>query len=191
MANSKIVLGSEVLIDLTSDTAIADKVLAGYTFHTADGESETGTCTFDVDSQDADAQVGEVLADSTFYARGTKLTGTMPNRGGVTLTISDVDDELSITTGFHDGSGVAKINATDVAKLKDHSNIKAGVTILGEVGTYTGEGVSAQVKTATPSMSAQTIIPDSGYDYLSQVTINAIPVTRVLNASGGYTVTIG
>lgn len=42
MANSKVVLGSETLIDLTSDTATASTVLRGYTFHDASGESDVG-----------------------------------------------------------------------------------------------------------------------------------------------------
>lgn len=63
--------------------------------------------------------------------------------------------------------------------------------ILGVTGTYSGEGVNAQAKTATPSTSQQTILPDTGYDYLSQVTVNAIPYTETLNEAGGYTLTIG
>ena len=33
MANSKIIFGGEVLIDLTADTVTEDKVLSGVTFH--------------------------------------------------------------------------------------------------------------------------------------------------------------
>jgi hypothetical protein len=40
-------------------------------------------------------------------------------------------------------------------------------------------------------MSAQTIVPDSGYNYLAQVQVNAIPVVETDNAAGGKTVTIG
>ena len=43
----------------------------------------------------------------------------------------------------------------------------------------------------TPTFSAQTILPDSGYDYLSQVDVAAITVTETDNVAGGKTVTIG
>ena len=74
MANEKInkvVLGSEVLIDLTSDTVDASHLLDGYTAHGADGEVVTGTCTFDADTSDATASDAEVLATKTFYKNGT------------------------------------------------------------------------------------------------------------------------
>ena len=72
-------------------------------------------------------------------------------------------------------------------------NIRQGVTILGVEGTMTGtEDVKAQSKTVTPSFSQQTITPDSpDYNYLSQVTVNAIPVQETLNEQGGYTITVG
>lgn len=70
-------------------------------------------------------------------------------------------------------------------------NIKNGITILGVEGTYGGEEVVVQAKTATPTFSVQTVLPDTGYDYLSQVTVNAIPFTEVDNAAGGKTATIG
>ena len=70
-------------------------------------------------------------------------------------------------------------------------NIKAGVEVLGVTGTYGGEEISAQSKTVTPSLSKQTILPDEGYDYLSQVTVNAILRVDSENSAGGITTTIG
>ena len=45
MANSKIIFGGEVLIDLTADTVAADKLLKGITAHGANGDAVVGTCT--------------------------------------------------------------------------------------------------------------------------------------------------
>lgn len=187
---NKIVYGSTVLIDLTADTVTADKILAGFTAHDQSGAVITGTCDFDVDSGDATVQVAEILKGKTAYARGTKLTGTMPNNGAVSLTISSVDDALSIAQGYHDGSGKVQILSTEKAKLIA-SNIKQGITILGVTGTLEpSSSVKVHAKTVTPSTSAQTVLPDSGYDYLSQVTVNAIPYVETDNSAGGKTVTI-
>lgn len=46
MAINKVVYGTTVLVDLTSDTVTADKLLSGATAHSKDGESITGTVTF-------------------------------------------------------------------------------------------------------------------------------------------------
>lgn len=197
MANeyiNKVVYGNTTLIDLTADTITgasdADKILSGYKVHGADGSQVTGTCTYDVDSSGATATQAEVLTGKTFAKNGSVLTGTMPNNGGAGGTISTKTQEFTIPQGYADGSGKVSINATEQAKIIA-GNIKAGVQILGIEGTYTGEGVTAQAKTATPYTTAQTILPDVGYDYLSQVTVNAIKYIETDNAAGGKTVTIG
>ena len=128
--------------------------------------------------------------EKTAYARGTKLTGTMPNNGSVSLTISTLDDEISIAQGYHDGSGKVSILSTEKAKLIA-ANIKQGITILGVTGTLEPSSeVKVHSKTVTPKTAEQVVLPDSGYDYLAQVTVGAIPYVETDNSAGGKTVTI-
>ncbi|MBS6475449.1 MAG: hypothetical protein KH354_05650 [Clostridiales bacterium] len=191
MAINKVIYGGNTLIDLTGDTVTADKMLTGYTAHGKDGEAITGTCTYDVDSGDATAAVAEILSGKTAYARGTKLTGAMPNKGKVTGTISTVDQVFTIPQGYHDGSGTVRIDPAEAAKIIG-ANIRDGVPILGVEGTMSGtEGANPQAKTVTPTTAKQEILPDEGYNYLSSVTVNAIPYAESENSAGGTTVTIG
>lgn len=164
-------------------------MLSGYTAHDKSGATITGTCTYDATTASDTATASEILSGVTAHARGNALTGTMTNNGGVTGTISTKAGEYTIPSGYHDGSGKVKISTTEQNKIIA-GNIKSGVTILGVEGTYSGQQVTAQSKTATPSTSQQVILPDQNYDYLSQVTVNAIPYTETLNSAGGYTAEI-
>lgn len=187
---SKVIYGGRTLIDLTGDTVTADKLLTGTTAHGKDGELITGTCDFDVDSGDATVSAAEILKDKTAYARGAKVVGTMPNNGAVNGAIATKEGAYTIPQGYHDGSGKVQIDATEQGKIIAN-NIRKGVTILGVTGSMsTTEGANPQAKTVTPTVEAQTVLPDSGYNYLSQVTINAIPYAESDNAAGGKTVTI-
>ena len=189
--NNKVVLSDgTVLIDLTGDTVESQYLLSGYIAHDRSGATITGACTYDSDTSGATATASDILSGETAFVNGNEITGNMPNRGGVSGTIDTVAGTYTIQQGYHDGSGSVSIDSTEQAKIIA-SNIKEGVSILGVIGTYTGEGVTAQTKSATPSFSAQTILPDSGYDYLSEVDIAAIAVTYTPNAAGGNTVTIG
>lgn len=187
---NKVIYGGNTLIDLTSDTVVANKLLSGYTAHDKSGATITGTCTYDATTSGDTATASEILSGSTAHARGTALTGTMTNNGSVSGTISTKAGEYTVPSGYHDGGGKVKISTTEQAKIIA-GNIKSGVTILGVEGTYSGQQVTAQSKTATPSTSQQVILPDQNYDYLSQVTVNAIPYTETLNSAGGYTAEIG
>ena len=186
---NKVIYGGNTLIDLTSDTVTADKILSGYTAHAASGATITGSCTFDANTSDATAAVAEVLTTKTFYKNGNKLTGTMPNRGAVSGTISTLSP-YTIQNGYHDGSGTVSIDSTEAGKIIA-GNIKSGVTILGVTGDYSGEAIAVESnKNVTPSTSQQVITPSTNYDYLAQVTVAAIPYTETDNAAGGKTVTI-
>lgn len=193
MANqyvNKVVVNGTVKLDISGDTVTADKLLKGVTAHLKSGAPVTGTCEYDSDTTDATASADEILSGETAYAAGQKVTGSMTNNGGISREITTKAQEISIPVGYHDGSGKVKISATEQAKIIA-GNIKSGISILGITGSYGGESVTAQAKSVTPSFSAQVVTPDASYDYLSQVTVAAIPVSEADNASGGVTLTIG
>ena len=194
MANeyvNKVVLSSgETLIDLSGDTADAAHVLKGSTFHDKSGAPKTGTCEFDSDTSDDTVATAEILVGKTAHARGVKITGTMPNNGAVSGSIATKDGQYTVPQGFHDGSGKVGISSAEKAKLIP-GNIKSGVEVLGVTGTYGGKSINAQTKSVTPSFTQQVVQPDDSYDYLSAVTVAAIPVAYADNAAGGRTVTIG
>ena len=187
---NKLVVGNEVKFDLTGDTVAPNTLLTGATAHDKSGAQITGTCTYDSDTSDATVAVAEILKDKTAYARGAKIVGTMPNNGAKNYTISNLNDQ-TISLGFYDGSGKISIDSAEKAKIIP-ANIKNGVSILGVQGTMTGqEDLQVQSKTVAPTFAAQTILPDEGYDYLSQVVVSAIPMTESENTAGGLTLTIG
>ncbi len=195
MANehvNKVVLQSgEVLIDLTGDTVTPEKVLKGFTAHDKSGAPITGSCKFDADTNDATAGAAEILSGKTAYVTGSKVTGTMPNNGAKTLNVVDKSTLVTIPQGYHDGSGKAQIDPTEAAKLIP-KNIREGITVLGVEGSMSGsEGMKPQAKSVTPSFAAQQILPDEGFNCLSQVDVAAIPIAYTDNAQGGQTCTIG
>lgn len=193
MANqyvNKVVVNGVTKLDLTGDTVAPEYVLKNYTAHDKSGAPITGTCEYDADTGDATANAAEILNGETAYVAGQKVTGSMPNNGAIEQEIAEKEQEITVPVGYHDGGGKVKIAATEQAKIIA-GNIKSGIQILGVTGTYGGESVTAQAKAATPSFTQQVITPDPSYDYLSQVTIAAIPVTEIDNASGGLTLTIG
>lgn len=191
--NSKVVLGDgTVLIDLTGDDVTPGNLAKGIKAHDKSGAPIVGTSTKDADTSDATAVAAEILLGKVAYAKGSKLTGTMPNNGAKTLNVVEKVIPVPIPQGYHDGSGVAQVDPTEAAKIIPE-NIRDGISILGVEGTMSGtEDAKPQAKTVTPSFAQQVVAPDSPtYNYLSQVTVAAIPVVYADNAQGGKTVTIG
>ena len=198
MANNpyvnKVVFGNTTVMDISDTTAVANKVLSGEYFYLATGEKVQGSCTYDSDTSDANAVASEILLNKTAYVNGNKITGEMPNRGGVTGTISTVAGTYAIQNGYHDGSGTVAIDSTEQAKIVA-GNIKKDITILGVTGTYEGAATPTSTsKTVTPYTTSKTYLPSgesTPVDYYSQFTVNAISYTESDNAQGGKTVTIG
>lgn len=194
MANTyvnKVIIGSEVKLDLTQDDITADKLASGIKAHDKSGTPIVGTNTYDADTSDATAASAEILNSKTAYVNGSKIIGTMPNNGSKTLDITNKNTPIVIPMGFHDGSGKAQISSDEQAKLIP-TNIRNGITVLGVTGTMSGsEGMTPQAKSVTPIFVQQEVLPDNGYNCLSSVTVAAIPVTYTDNEQGGQTLKVG
>ncbi len=190
MAINKVIYGGNTLIDLTSDTVTPEDILVGKKAHDKSGEVITGSCDFDANTTDATAAASEILSEKTAYVSGQKITGSMVNNGAITKEITVKAEQVTIPIGYHDGSGKVGISSTEQAKIIA-GNIKMGVNILGVEGSLEPSSeVTAQSKTVTPSTAQQTVLPDEGTDYLSQVIVNEIPYVESANSAGGTTVTI-
>ena len=93
-----------------------------------------GNATF-YDTSDATATNANVLDGATFYKDGGKSTGSMTNNGATGGTISTKAGTVSIPSGYTSG-GTVSISSTEQNKIIA-SNIKSGVTILGQAGSST------------------------------------------------------
>ena len=174
-----------------------------------------------INTSDATATAGEILKDKTAYVKGEKVTGTLKynpsssedscaldgsamvfkNSEGVAVNIGiraviASRDEMALLSGsevyllapvekFGDAS------ASDVAEGKTFTST-AGLKVTGTAKASTP---TLQSKTATPSTSQQIITPDSGYDGLSQITVEAMPSgslsTPTISSSGLITAQVG
>jgi len=135
------------------------------------GQSASGSDTFDQlatairnISTDATASASNILSGKTAYSGGSKITGTMPNRGAYNITPGT--SNKYIPAGYHNGSGVVYGDANLVP-----GNIKDGVSIFGVVGN-----LIPGIEYASGSTTSSTISAEVGFR--SQVII-------VRNTAGG------
>lgn len=97
-------------------------------------KSGSGTAKF-YDTSEADITSADVLSGKTGFGSTGEISGGMTNNGSTSGTISTKAGTVTIPAGYTSGGTVA-ISSTEQAKIIA-SNIKSGVTILGQAGSIT------------------------------------------------------
>lgn len=95
-------------------------------------KSGSGTAKF-YDTSGADAAAGDILTGKSAFNASGSISGSMANNGSTGGTISTKAGSVTIPAGYTSG-GTVSISSTEQAKIIA-SNIKSGVTILGQAGS--------------------------------------------------------
>lgn len=113
-------------------------------------KSGGGTAKF-YDTSTAEAAAPDVLATKVFFTSSGSATGSMANNGSTGGTISTKAGTVTIPAGYTTG-GTVSISSAEQAKIIA-SNIKSGVTILGQAGSLTLPTISQDSSTKVLSIS--------------------------------------
>lgn len=113
-------------------------------------KSGSGTAKF-YDTASADAAAGDILTGKKAYGATGEVTGSMANNGSTSGTISTKAGTVTIPAGYTSG-GTVSISSTEQAKIIA-SNIKSGVTILGQAGSLSLPTISQDSTTKILSIS--------------------------------------
>lgn len=106
-----------------------------------------------------------------------KIRGLLGLTG--TMGLDTMADNLSTAQGEVD---------TQAGLIAQISSVLSGKAGSGSSGGGGSANPVLQIKTVTPTKSSQVVKPDSGYDGLSQVNVNAIPSDYII-PSGSKTIT--
>lgn len=118
--------------------------------------NSTGDGTSDFyDTTPATAAGGDILSGKTAFIGAGEVTGSMPNNGAVSPTLSTKDGKYTIPAGYHNGSGTVSISTTEQGKIIS-GNIKSGVTILGVAGSSSVVDTKDATAAAGPIVSGKT-----------------------------------
>lgn len=113
-------------------------------------KSGGGTAKF-YDTASADATGADILTGKTAFGASGSISGSMANNGATGGTISTKAGTVTIPAGYTTG-GTVSISSTEQAKVIA-SNIKSGVTILGQAGSLTLPTISQDSQSKILSIS--------------------------------------
>lgn len=113
-------------------------------------KSGGGTAKF-YDTSEANITNADLLDGAMGYGASGEVVGSIPRNGATGGTISTKAGTVAIPSGYTTG-GTVSISSTEQAKIIA-SNIKSGVTILGQAGSLTLPTISQDSTTKILSIS--------------------------------------
>ena len=178
--------GSVTIDSAEQAKIIPENIKSGVRILGVDGSLSGG-----VDTSSDTVTAARMLAGTTAHdANGNQITGTMPNNGAVSGTISSKTGSYSIPAGYHNGSGAVAISTTEQNKIVS-GNIKSGTTILGISGSSSVVDVSGDTVTASNLLSGETAHRANGSQITGSMTNRGAYNISVTSASGTYSIPAG
>lgn len=141
---------------------------------------------------DATSGAGDILSGKTAWVKGSKLTGTMANKGAVTGSVN-CGGTYTIPAGYHNGSG--KITGNSLAS---QTGVQSGKTAAGagQVLTryeawvngnrVTGTMANQGAKTSSLNCGGSYTIPAGYHNGSGKVTANSLASQTSADAGAGH-----
>ena len=191
-------IATKTSTDLTASGATVS-VPSGYYASNASKSVSTATqATPNISVNDSGLITASATQTAGYVSSGTKsATLQLLTQGAKTITPSS-SQQTAVSSGkYTTGNVVVSAVPTETKSITSNGTYSptsgkyfSSVTVSVPDKTFT-----TQTKTVSPTTSQQTITPDSGYDGLSSVTVNAIATgalsTPTVNSSGLVTANVG
>lgn len=148
--------------------------------HSGDGQVVTATL---AEQTVADATASNILASKTAWVNGTKITGTMVNRGAVSATL-ECGETYNIPEGYHSGAGSVSVGSLEAATAGDAT---AEYIVADKVAWVNGEKVigtmpSNEAVSKTLSAGESYTIPEGYYNGEGTITVESLESQTVGDA---------